>query len=311
MPDLPERFYGLLPTTPDPRDYRLTPPRRYDGAFVDNSPGLVRILDQGRLGSCVPHGVTYAIEYVLAKQGAGTTFAPSRLFIYYNGRVIGHYPLNQDTGLQIRDGVHSAVTYGAPPETAWPYDISRFTTRPPDADFTEGLKHQVLKYAQVATGDLDDAIASGYLVLSGFDVYESFEGDDVANTGIMPEPNRSREQLLGGHCTDYASTAIDGAKIPGKYQGKSGLKYRLKPNSWGPKWGLGGFYWEPVTVQEQDASDFWVITGVEDEAVNPPQPPPPADPDPAFAAVLRPRVSSVRPASVKHAAETWLAAKGL
>jgi hypothetical protein len=42
-------------------------------------------------------------------------------------------------------------------------------------------------------------LAEGYPFVLGFTVYESFESDTVAQTGIVPMP-RSGEQVLGGHC---------------------------------------------------------------------------------------------------------------
>lgn len=303
------RHYGLLPTTPDHRDYRFAAPRQYSGEFVDLSSGIVSVKDQLNLGACVPHGVTEAVEFVLRKQGS-PVFATSRLFIYWNGRVLGKYPLNQDTGLQIRDGINSAVQFGAPPETDWPYDPAKFAQRPPAQEFTEGLQHQAVKYAQVDPGQLDDAIASGHPVVSGFDVRSSFESDEVANTGIVPMPKPS-EQLLGGHCTIYVSTAKDGAEIGGV----KGVKYRKKLNSWGAGWGLGGYYWEPVPFAEEYESDFWVITSMEDPAVVPPVPPS-GNPDGDFAAVLHPWVNTRHTsvgggAKVAAAAKSWLQAKAL
>lgn len=302
-------FYGLLPTTPDHRDYQFRAPRQYTGEFVDLSPGIVRVLDQGQLGSCVPHGVTAALEYTLKKQGSAD-FAPSRLFIYYNGRVIGKYPLNQDTGLQIRDGVNSAVQFGAAPESEWAYDISKFAQKPPAQAFTDGLQHQALKFAQVDPEQVDDAVASGYPVINGFDVYPSFESKTVASTGIVPMP-RAGEQLLGGHCTIYVSTTKDGKEIGGT----PGVKYRKKLNSWGEGWGLGGYYWEPVQYAEQYASDYWVITSVEDPAVVPPQPPS-GNADADFAAVLKPWIprkhTSINQNNrVAAAAQVWISKKGL
>lgn len=301
----PKRHYGLLPTTIDHRDYLFRAPRQYSGQFVNLSSGIVEILDQLNLGSCVPHGVRLAVQFALKKNGQ-PDFKPSRLFIYWNGRVIGKYPLNQDTGLQIRDGVQSVVQFGAPPESEEPYDVSRFAEAPSSTDFADGLQHQVLKYAAVAPDEVNDAVASGYPVIQGWDVYPAMETNEVANTGILPMP-KSGERTIGGHCTVIMSTPKDGAEIGGIH----GMKYNLNANSWGYDWGLRGLFWQPVPYIEQYSSDFWVITGVEDSAVVPPPPPHPTDIDQALANVLKAHVNSIRPASVRHAAVTWLGATGL
>src|SRR6478609_268536 len=45
------------------------------------------IFDQGELGSCVSNSVAYCIRYVRTKDKM-TVYDPSRLYIYYYGRVI-------------------------------------------------------------------------------------------------------------------------------------------------------------------------------------------------------------------------------
>jgi len=55
-------------------------------------------------------------------------FTPSRLFIYYNERVMEH-TVSQDAGAQIRDGIKSVNHIGACPETDWPYVIANFAKK--------------------------------------------------------------------------------------------------------------------------------------------------------------------------------------
>ena len=82
------------------------------------------VYDQGQLGSCTANGIAGAIEFDRKKQDL-PDFVPSRLFIYYNERVM-EGTVAQDAGAQIRDGIKSVAKLGAPPETDWPYDIEKF-----------------------------------------------------------------------------------------------------------------------------------------------------------------------------------------
>lgn len=301
--------YGLLPTTPDHRDFMFRPPRTYTGDFADISDGVVKVYDQLDLGACVSNGVALAADYALRKNGLHT-FGPSRLFIYWNGRVIGKYPQNQDTGLQIRDGVNSIAQFGAAPESEWVYDITKFDDEPPQSAFTDAMQHQALKFAQVQPDMIDDAIASGYPVIQGWDVYDEMEQLPVAKMGVLPMPG-PHSRLLGGHCTVYVSTLQDGSEISGAVPGK---KYRKNVNSWGTNWGLHGFFWMQEEYTQNFASDFWVITGMEDPSVNPPDPD--VDYSREFASILHPWVKTRHTSRkqndrVAAAAVKWMAVEGL
>ena len=100
-------------------------------AKVDLRPQCPPVYDQGQLGSCTANGIAAAIEFDQRKQG-NKEFVPSRLFIYYNERVI-EGTVSQDSGAQIRDGVKVVAKLGAPPETDWPYNIAKFAQKPPRA----------------------------------------------------------------------------------------------------------------------------------------------------------------------------------
>ncbi len=51
------------------------------------------------------------------KEKQADVFPPSRLFIYYNERVIEH-TVNEDSGAMIRDGIKSVSKDGAPARNA-------------------------------------------------------------------------------------------------------------------------------------------------------------------------------------------------
>src|SRR5437588_4046115 len=108
--------YGWHPDLPDPRDriFNLEEDIKVASALpleVDLSPHMPPIYDQGQLGSCTGNGVARVLEYVAISQGEPSV-TPSRLFIYYNERVI-EGTVNSDSGAQIRDGIKVAVHKGA------------------------------------------------------------------------------------------------------------------------------------------------------------------------------------------------------
>jgi C1A family cysteine protease len=246
--------YGWVRDLPDERDLTYSAPLlRYPHGLpksVDLRHECPPIYDQGQLGSCTANGIAGAIEFDQRKQGV-KDFVPSRLFIYYNERVIeGH--VNEDSGAQIRDGVKVAHKLGAPPETDWPYDISKFKDKPPASVYSEALQEVVTSYARVGHNltNMRGCLAEGFPFVFGFTVYESFESEEVAKTGIVPMPE-SGESVLGGHCVVAVGYS------------DSHRRFIIR-NSWGTGWGIGGYCMMPYEylISPHLASDFWTLRSI-------------------------------------------------
>src|SRR6059058_539726 len=92
--------YGWIPDIPDQRDYLYAAPPAFLRALptrVDLRRQCPPIYDQGQLGSCTANAIGGAIEFDQMKQGLSQIFLPSRLFIYYNERVL-EGTTNSDSG---------------------------------------------------------------------------------------------------------------------------------------------------------------------------------------------------------------------
>jgi C1A family cysteine protease len=247
--------YGWNRDLPDGRDFMYgAPPEvvRKLPESIDLRPGCPPVYDQGQLGSCTANAIGGALEFAQIKQKQANPFTPSRLFIYYNERVIEH-TVDSDSGAQIRDGVKSVHKLGAPPETDWPYDITKFTQKPPEQAFKDAKNYQTIVYQRVTPtlGQLKGCLASGFPFIFGFTVYESFESEEMAKTGHLQMP-LSGEKQLGGH-----------AVLAVGYQDSS--QSFIVRNSWGTDWGIKGYYTMPYPylLQGTLASDFWTIRSVE------------------------------------------------
>src|SRR5215467_7956053 len=142
--------YGWVLDLPDQRDLVYSAPPTFITALpttINLHPHYPTVYDQGQLGSCTANTISGAIEFERLKQGL-SDFVPSRLFIYYNERVIEN-TVSSDSGAQIRDGIKVVAKYGAPPETDWLYDINKFTDKPPASVFQDAARNQVSSYHRV------------------------------------------------------------------------------------------------------------------------------------------------------------------
>ena len=230
----------------DKRDHPYLLTGASQASVVDLRPYCSPIEDQGNLGSCTGNAIAGAIELMDKKNGR--TLDVSRLFIYYYERLY-EGTVNYDSGAYIRDGIKVCYTYGAPVESLWPYNINKFRTPPVAAAITDAAKRKVTSYQRAADFNaVIDALASGYPVVIGFSVYSSFESNSVARTGVMPYPDTSREQLLGGHAV----------LIVGYNKNRNVFIVR---NSWGTSWGESGYFYMPFQVIQNTnmSSDFWII----------------------------------------------------
>ena len=246
--------YGWVPDLPDARDHLYAaPPQALVGLppkvdLRDRCPK--EVYDQGQLGSCTANAIGAAVEFVLLKQKA-PDFMPSRLFVYYNERAI-EGTVDTDSGAQIRDGIKSVAKQGVCPEAEWSYDITRFTDKPPQQCYADAQAHRVAGYQRISRvlSQFKGCLFNGFPFVFGFTVYESFEGHEVARTGIVPMP-AAGEKVLGGHAV--LAVGYDDAE-----------QRFLVRNSWGDAWGMGGYFTMPYAylTERSLSSDFWAVLEV-------------------------------------------------
>jgi len=252
----PSHRYGWQPDLPDQRDHLFAVPGPLAAqlpASVDLRTKCPPVLDQGQLGSCTANALANAHLFNQLNQPGGEDLLSSRLFIYWNERNL-EGSVDSDAGAQIRDGIKVLAKLGAPPESLWPYDIAKFAKKPPAKAYQTALSHQALTYQRVTQSlpQLKGALAMGFPVVFGFTVYESFESQAVAKTGIAPLPGPT-ERSVGGHAV--MAVGYDDSK----------QVFRVM-NSWGREWGQKGFFTLPYAylTSSELAADFWTLRLVEE-----------------------------------------------
>ena len=244
-----DRKYGWRPDKPSIHDHILNfgamGTAIADTVDLRETGHLPPVYDQGQLGSCTGNGTAAAVEYGLKAQNKHD-FTPSRLFIYYNERVI-EGTVGVDAGAEIRDGIKVVATQGVCDEALWPYDISKFTDKPSDAAYNAAKKGIIKQYSRVpvALHNIQNVLTHKVPIVFGCTLYDSFESNEVAQTGMVPMPSVSENQV-GGHCmlmVGYTKTHF------------------IVRNSWGAAWGDQGYCYMPFDYLTNSnlADDFWAI----------------------------------------------------
>lgn len=224
-----KKWYGLIPSLKDSNrpKFSLVAPETLPPSVNLVNAFQPPIYNQLELGSCVSNGTARAIQYDRAKQGEWSP-VPSRLFIYYNARVLEGDP-GQDAGCSVADAVAVLRTQGVCPENKWPYRIGQFAVRPPRVayDWAAGMAALNVETVPENALSIKTVLAAGIPVIIGVTLFESFESDQVANTGIVPMP-AADEAIVGGHCMVIVGFSDDTQDF-------------LTANSWGTDWGQQGY----------------------------------------------------------------------
>ena len=239
----------------DDRDirYRATAPILDIPPSIDLSAVsfMPSVMNQGPLGSCTSQAIANCYLFVHRKEGkVEPDFIPSRLFIYFNERSM-EGTIDQDAGAVIRDGFKSINQFGVCHESLCPYLVESFTQRPSNEAFSDALNYQALVYKRIENTltEMKGCLTEGYPFVVGITIYEAFEGQDVAHTGIVPMP---AGQCLGGHAVLVV--------------GYDDTKQQFKVmNSWGEEWGDHGYFYLPYDylTNSELANDLWTLRVVE------------------------------------------------
>jgi len=192
--------------------------------------------------------VAAAVQFDQCKQKMPASFLPSRLFIYYNERAL-EGTISTDSGATLRDGIKAVASQGSCPEGMWPYVVTQFAERPPAQCYKVAKTHPAVQYSRIAQplGQMKACLAAGYPFVFGFTVYESFESEEVAASGVAEMPEAG-ETALGGH----AVMAVGYDDATSRF---------LVRNSWSANWGMRGYFTMPYEYLSDSnlADDFWTI----------------------------------------------------
>jgi C1A family cysteine protease len=268
---------SFLPISPGGRRYGRYPDNQYHPArkllrlardpavVLPPSASVVQwmgpIRDQGQEGSCSGQMKAeyrdwlYRAFYQYEKDQSvpPDQFKASAAFAYQTN-LIADGDLGTDAGSTIHQSFITLNQKGCCLESQEPYTQQDYMTAPTDAEYAEGLVYKGGPYhflpdlptMKACIAGIPGQALSGYPFGFGILVYDSFEGDQLAQTGFMPLPDVNNEKLQGGHA-QFALAYDDNIQFPDGSQGGVFVQ-----NSWGSAWGIsasgrsdGGCYWMP------------------------------------------------------------------
>jgi C1A family cysteine protease len=241
--------FSVRADTPDKRDLIC----KFSGSGLGDVKSTVDlrkwcspIEDQLNLGSCVGQAIVGAYELMLNKFYPNKFIDLSRLFVYYNARLIdGPEYLDEDVGTYIRSGIKSVQKWGVCAETVWPYLVENFDDAPSIQSYEDAEQRIIKKYYRVIGNDnIVHALNNEYPVIISIYVYENFYDLENSNQSTLTPPNNSK--FMGGHAVTIVGYDLD-------------KRLFLVRNSFGENWGDKGYFWMPFDYAEAELLDSWIF----------------------------------------------------
>lgn len=212
--------------------------------FILSNINLIPINDQGNLGSCVANAFNWSIKY------QNNNFSISRLYLYDLCRWFDGDSMTQDNGTYVSTPCNISQ-FGYLSEIFVPYNVNNFSKLIPVNSLKNIKTFKIFSFNSI---NQDLISIKTYLttikcpIIFGINVYTSFESQTVANTGFVPMPNTTTEELLGGHCI----------QIVGFNDNNSCFTCI---NSWGAGWGDKGKFYLPYNyvLDPNLSGDFYGV----------------------------------------------------
>ncbi|MBD2128731.1 hypothetical protein NDI39_14425 [Microcoleus sp. ZQ-A2] len=234
--------------------------------FMDLSFWCSEIEDQGSLNSCTASAAIALMEY-FQKKSFGKYIDGSRLFLYKATRNL--MQIEGNVGTSIRNTMKAMALFGVPPEEYWPYDEAKVNVEPAPFCYAFAQSYQALKYFRldpagitnkVLLAQIKAILVSGFPCVFGFTLYSSIY-DESNPRGHIPYPH-GRDKAEGGH--SVVAVGYDDYKVIKNADDDEKTGALLIRNSWGSRWGEGGYGWLPYEyVLKGLTADWWSLLSSE------------------------------------------------
>ena len=238
-----EQSLGLIFSSYDIRDYTAVVDIQQKGFSEEFELPIIRIKDQGKVGSCSAHVLSSIVEYFNYIQ-LGNKTEMSTGYIYGNREKSNH----KDSGMILRDALNTLRLYGDVEKNEFPYNIEtpeiidKFNECSAEL-YDKGYPYRISAYYKVKTeSEIKAALKSNYPVAIGVKWYS----DMTVKNGIL---TTNYQNYNGGHCMLIYGWNEKGWKVQ---------------NSWGKSWGNNGTCIIPYDMELHEA---WAVVDTIKEGV--------------------------------------------
>ncbi|MTJ09773.1 C1 family peptidase [Anabaena sp. UHCC 0204] len=234
---------------------------------VDLRPFMTPVENQAGANSCTANAVVGGYEYIMNRVGQEIDF--SRLFVYYNARLLGLEYFGQtkiqDQGSSITLALMSLQEKGICHESTWSYEVTdsgkvkNVNIKPIFHAYNEATELLNVPDFQWETPEevpidlyaMKHCLAEGYPFVFGLTLFKSF--DQVTAKGRVPMPDLNSDSGREEHgkhamlCVGYKDSA----------------EVFIVRNSWGEEWGEDGYCYIPYEYMTNPELCFecWKIKG--------------------------------------------------
>jgi C1A family cysteine protease len=240
-----------------PKHMMLAPRATIAQTVVDLRQSESPVKNQGNEGACTAHAGTSSGEWIFRKyKNQSPIFSPQYTYAK-ELQAQGDFP--QDDGSDGTTLCEVIIANGFCELSDYPYVAGDIEAPTPEQDQNAAKFKVVGAYhgipdSTTAMSVLADPVP--WTVVMGFVVYDSFERNEVANTGIYnPQPG---ETVLGGH--EVHVVGADLGDVPTLRPANCPPAY-LVENSWGLQWGWqgNGHFWAVRAVLDDPQTDLKVF----------------------------------------------------
>ena len=219
--------------------------------WVDNRRKVPFVLNQGEEGACTGFGLAAVVNFLMAKiRLRSSAFSPGPLkrkdgasprMLYEMARRYDEWEGEDYDGSSIRGAMKGWHKHGVCAEKEWPYDATVKKSRLSPKRQSLALKHRLGNYFRVRhlhLSQMHSALVEAGILYASSAVHSGWDHVDP-ETGKI----EMRDDNHWGH-----AFAIVGYDHKGFWV----------QNSWGPKWGVGGFAHLSYDDWLENAYDCWV-----------------------------------------------------